>query len=151
MELNEGVGNMRNIVETAIDAGVFKTLVQAVEAADLVKTLSEEGPFTVCAPDDEAFSKLPGGTLESLLKDQESLRQVLLFHVASGQVMSRDIVKMQSVQTLQGEELKIDITRGVQIGDAQVTQPDIECSNGVIHVIDRVLIPKSIKMHAAPR
>ncbi len=141
---------MRNIVETAIDAGVFKTLVQAVEAADLTETLSEGGPFTVCAPDDEAFSKLPGGALESLLKDRESLRQVLLFHVASGQVMSRDIVSLDSVKTLQGEELKIDITQGVQIGEAQVTQPDIECSNGVIHVIDRVLIPKSAQIHAAP-
>jgi transforming growth factor-beta-induced protein len=141
---------MRNIVETAIDAGVFKTLVQAVEAADLTETLSEGGPFTVCAPDDEAFSKLPGGVLESLLKDSENLRQVLLFHVASGQVMSQDIVSLDSVKTLQGEELKIDITQGVQIGEAQVTQPDIECSNGVIHVIDRVLIPKSVQIHAAP-
>lgn len=145
------VGNMKNIVETAIEAGVFKTLVQAVKAADLVETLSEEGPFTVCAPDDEAFSKLPGRALDSLLKDRESLRQVLLFHVASGQVMSRDIVKLQSVKTLQGEELKIDITQGVQVGEAQVTQPDIECSNGVIHVIDRVLIPKSVQIHASPR
>jgi len=142
---------MRNIVETAIDAGVFKTLVQTIEAADLVETLSEAGPFTVCAPDDEAFSKLPEGALDSLLNDKESLKQVLLYHVASGQVMSREIVNLQSVKTLQGEELKIDITSGVQIGEAQVTEPDIECSNGVIHVIDRVLIPKSVQMHAAPR
>ncbi|MCQ1536852.1 fasciclin domain-containing protein [Methanosarcina sp. KYL-1] len=142
---------MKNIVETAIQAGAFNTLVQAIKAADLVETLSIEGPFTVCAPTDEAFSKLPSGTIDSLLKDKESLKQVLLYHVASGQAMSRDIVKLKSVKTLQGEELKIDITHGVKVGDAQVTQPDIECSNGVIHVIDRVLIPKSVHMHAAPR
>lgn len=136
---------MANIVETAIQAGEFQTLVRAIEAADLVDTLSNEGPFTVCAPNDAAFSKLPSGLLNNLLEDKQSLKQVLLYHVASGTAMSRDIVSMKSVKTLQGEELKIDLSRGLQIGDAQVTQPDIECSNGVIHVIDSVLIPMSVQ------
>ncbi|MDD3043706.1 MAG: fasciclin domain-containing protein [Methanosarcinaceae archaeon] len=136
---------MENIVETARQAGSFNTLVRAIEAADLVETLSKEGPFTVCAPTDKAFSKLPSGLLNSLLQDKQSLEQVLLYHVASGKAMSRDIVNMKSVKTLQGDELRIDSSRGVQLEDARVTQADIECSNGVIHVIDSVLIPSSVQ------
>jgi uncharacterized surface protein with fasciclin (FAS1) repeats len=137
---------MKNIVETAIDAENFTTLVKAVQAADLVDTLSGPGPFTVFAPTDAAFSKLPAGTLESVLEDKQKLAKILTYHVVSGKYMASDVKKLKSVATLQGELVTVEVHRlfhrGVKIDDAQVIHPDIECTNGVIHVIDSVLMPK---------
>lgn len=133
---------MKNLVETAIEAGDFKTLVKAVQEADLVDTLGSEGPFTVFAPTDEAFSKLPEGTIESLLNDKEKLTNILTYHVVSGKVMSNEVIKIKNAKTVNGKEVSIDSENGVKIDDATVIKPDIECSNGVIHVIDKVLLPE---------
>ncbi len=132
---------MPNIVETAISAGTFKTLVQAVQAADLVGTLSGEGPFTVFAPDDGAFAKLPAGTIESLLKDIPKLKDILTYHVVAGKVMAADVAGLTSAKTVQGKEVSIDTKDGVKVNEAKVTKADIEADNGVIHVVDAVLIP----------
>jgi uncharacterized surface protein with fasciclin (FAS1) repeats len=132
---------MKNIVETAIDAGSFKTLVAAVEAADLVDTLTSEGPFTVFAPTDEAFAKLPKGTVESLLKDKAKLTSILTYHVVSGKVMSKDVMDLKKAKTVQGQDINIDTKSGVKINNANVVKADIETSNGVIHVIDTVILP----------
>lgn len=131
------------IVETAVGAKDFKTLVAALKAAGLVETLSDEGPFTVFAPTDEAFAKLPEGTLESLLKpeNKEKLIAILKYHVVPGKVMAADVVKLNKAKTAEGSELKIDATDGVKINGAKVVKTDINCANGVIHVIDAVLIP----------
>lgn len=133
---------MKNIVETAIEAGNFKTLVKAVETAGLVETLSKEGPFTVFAPTDAAFAKLPEGTIEALLKDKQRLKAVLTYHVVAGKVMSKDVMGLKSAKTLQGQEVSIDTTKGVKINEANVVKTDIETTNGVIHVIDTVILPK---------
>ncbi|RIK68649.1 MAG: beta-Ig-H3/fasciclin [Planctomycetota bacterium] len=133
----------KNIVETAVAAGSFKTLATALKAADLIDTLSGEGPFTVLAPTDAAFAKLPAGALDNLLKNKDQLRAVLFQHVVSGKAMSKDVVKMTSIKTLLGQTVPVDASKGVRIGSATVTQPDIACSNGVIHVIDTVLLPKN--------
>ena len=138
---------MKNIVETAIDAGSFDTLVAAVKAADLVKTLSSPGPFTVFAPTDEAFAKLPAGTIDALLKDKAKLTSILTYHVVSGKVMANDVKTLSSAVTVQGQDLSIDakrwhLHRNVKVNGANVIKADIECSNGVIHVIDKVLMPK---------
>ncbi|MFA6511643.1 MAG: fasciclin domain-containing protein [Patescibacteria group bacterium] len=132
----------KNIVETAIDAGSFTTLVSAVQAADLVETLSGEGPFTVFAPTDEAFAKLPSGTLESLLENKEGLAKILTYHVVAGKVMSADVAALSEATTVQGGTLTFDTNNGVKVNNAMVTQADIETNNGVIHVIDTVLIPE---------
>jgi len=130
-----------NIVETAINAGNFKTLVAAVQAAGLVDTLSGEGPFTVFAPTDEAFADL-SQSLEDIMANKSLLTKVLTYHVVSGKVMSSELTGKTQVATLEGGELKIDTSSGVRINLANVVTPDIECSNGVIHVIDRVLLPQ---------
>src|SRR6476646_10548640 len=133
-----------DIVDTAV-AGNFNTLVAAVKAAGLVETLKGPGPFTVCAPTDEAFAKLPAGTLESLLKpeNKERLRNILLYHVVAGKVMARDVMKMDSAKTAEGEGLDIKtMDGGVMVNNAHVVKTDIPASNGVIHVIDAVLLPK---------
>ena len=132
---------MPTIVEVAVAAGNFKTLVAAVTAAGLVDTLNGTGPFTVFAPTDEAFAKLPAGTVDSLLKDIPMLTKILTYHVVSGQVMASDVVKLESAKTLEGGEVKIDATSGVKINDAAVIQADVTASNGVIHAIDTVLTP----------
>ncbi len=132
---------MKNIVETAIDAGSFKTLVAAVEAADLVDTLTSKGPFTVFAPTDEAFAKLPKGTVESLLKDKAKLTSILTYHVVSGKVMSKDVINLKKAKTVQGQDINIDTKSGVKVNNANVVKADIETSNGVIHVIDTVILP----------
>jgi uncharacterized surface protein with fasciclin (FAS1) repeats len=134
---------MANIVETAIAAGSFKTLVKAVQAADLVDTLKGPGPFTVLAPTDEAFGKLPAATLTAVLADKAKLTAILTHHVIAGKVLAADVVALngKSAKTLQGGELKIDTSKGVTIGGANVTKTDIVTDNGVIHVIDTVLIP----------
>jgi len=133
---------MKDVVETAIDAGNFKTLVKAVQEAGLVETLQGEGPFTIFAPTDEAFEKLPPGTIESLLNDKEKLTEILTYHVVPNKVMSNNVINITSAPTANGKELSINTTNGVKVDNANVVQTDIECSNGVIHVIDTVLIPK---------
>ena len=134
-----------DIVETAMAGGVFNTLVSAVQAADLVETLKGEGPFTVFAPTDEAFAALPEGTLDDLLKpeNKDQLAAILTYHVLPGKVMSGDIAgKTMDAETVQGTTIAIDATSGVKVNDAMVTSADIETSNGVIHVIDKVLLPE---------
>lgn len=138
----ESKNTMGTIVETAIAAGNFNTLVAAVKAAGLVETLSGPGPFTVFAPTDAAFAKLPAGTVESLLKDTTKLASILTYHVVPGKVMAKDVMGLTSAKTVQGGMLKIDTSNGVKINDAVVTTADIETSNGVIHVIDTVLLPQ---------
>jgi uncharacterized surface protein with fasciclin (FAS1) repeats len=138
---------MADIVDTAVAAGTFKTLVAAVTAAKLVETLKGRGPFTVFAPTDEAFAKLPKGTVESLLKDIPKLTSILTYHVVPGKVMAADVVKLKSAKTVQGQEVKIDaakwhLHKNVKINDAEVVKADIVTDNGVIHVIDKVLLPK---------
>lgn len=130
-----------DIVDTAVAAGSFKTLVKAVQAAGLVETLKGEGPFTVFAPTDEAFAKLPPGTLDALLKDKAKLQAVLTYHVVPGKVMAADVAKVKTAKTVQGQNLAIDTSNGVKVGNANVVKTDIVTSNGVIHVIDTVLIP----------
>jgi uncharacterized surface protein with fasciclin (FAS1) repeats len=133
-----------DIVETAVAAGDFQTLVAAVQAADLVETLQSPGPYTVFAPTDEAFAKLPAGTVENLLKpeNRQQLRSVLLYHVVPGKVMASDVVKLDSARTAQGSSLDIQTAGGsVMVDAANVVKTDIECSNGVIHVIDAVILP----------
>lgn len=133
---------MNTIVETAVNAGNFKTLVAAVQAAGLVDTLNGTGPFTVFAPTDEAFAKLPEGTVEGLLGDKEKLTKILTYHVVSGKVMAADVSGMTEAPSLEGGMLKVDASNGVMINNAHVVTADIECSNGVIHVIDTVLLPQ---------
>ncbi|KOO57695.1 beta-Ig-H3/fasciclin [Rheinheimera sp. KL1] len=132
-----------DIVDTAVAAGSFNTLVTAVKAADLVDTLKGAGPFTVFAPNDAAFAKVPAADLEALLKDKAALGNVLTYHVVAGKVMASDVVKLTSAKTVQGQELKIAVKDGVVYVDgAKVISTDIETSNGVIHVIDSVVLPK---------
>lgn len=134
-----------DIVDTAVAAGNFKTLVAAVQAAGLVDTLKGKGPFTVFAPTDEAFAKLPAGTVDDLLKpeNKEKLVGILTYHVIPGKVMSGDIAgKKTDVATVQGSKLSVDATSGVKVDGASVVTADIEASNGVIHVIDTVVLPK---------
>jgi uncharacterized surface protein with fasciclin (FAS1) repeats len=132
----------KDIVETATSAGSFKTLVAAIQAAGLTETLKGKGPFTVFAPTDEAFAKLPPGTLDGLLKDKEKLSQILTYHVVPGSVMAKD-VKPGDVPTANGKMLKVSAEGGrVKVDNANVTKTDIAADNGVIHVIDAVVIPK---------
>ena len=133
-----------DIVDTAIAAGQFNTLAKAVQAAGLVDALKAEGPLTVFAPTDEAFAKLPAGTLESLLKpeNKDKLTAILTYHVVSGKVMAADVVKIKSAKTLNGQAAPIKTANGgVTVGGAKVVKTDIETSNGVIHVIDSVMLP----------
>jgi uncharacterized surface protein with fasciclin (FAS1) repeats len=132
---------MSDIVDTAVSAGSFGTLVAAVKAAGLVETLKGAGPFTVFAPTDEAFAKLPAGTVDALLKDIPKLKKILTYHVVSGKVMAADVVKLKSATTVEGSDVKIDASSGVKVNDATVTTPDVAADNGVIHIIDTVLIP----------
>lgn len=135
---------MHDIIDTAVAAGSFKTLAAALTAAKLVETLKGDGPFTVFAPTDEAFAKLPAGTVESLLKDIPKLTAILTYHVVPGSVMASDVMGMdgQSAKTVNGAALTISTKDGVKLnGEATVVKTDIACTNGVIHVIDTVLIP----------
>jgi len=133
----------KDIVDTAVAAGSFKTLAAALTAADLVSTLKGAGPFTVFAPTDEAFAKLPAGTVETLLKPENKakLQRILTYHVVAGNVMAADVVKMTSAKAVSGDMLTIKTTSGVMINGAKVVKADIRTSNGVIHVIDTVLLP----------
>jgi uncharacterized surface protein with fasciclin (FAS1) repeats len=142
----EEKAELKDIVDTAVAAGGFGTLVAAVKAADLVETLKGKGPFTVFAPTDEAFKKLPAGTLESLLKPENKgkLAGILTYHVVSGKVMAADVVSLKSAKTVQGGEVAIVVDGDkVSVDGAAVTATDIQCSNGVIHVIDTVILPKT--------
>jgi uncharacterized surface protein with fasciclin (FAS1) repeats len=136
-------GHAKDIVDTAVGAGTFSTLVAAVEAAGLVDTLKGEGPFTVFAPTDEAFAALPEGTVESLLlpENKDQLVAILTYHVVPGKVMSTDLSDDMSAATVNGAEIMIDLDNGVMINDASVVTADIEATNGVIHVIDSVILP----------
>lgn len=135
----------KDIVDTAVSAGSFKTLVAAVKAAGLVDTLKGDGPFTVFAPTDAAFAKLPAGTVEDLLKPENKakLTAILTYHVLPGKVMSNDIAgKKLDAKTVQGQEISVDATKGVRVNSATVTTADLVTTNGVIHVIDTVIMPK---------
>ncbi len=140
---------MTDIVDTAVNAGSFNTLVAAVKAANLVDTLKGPGPFTVFAPTDEAFAKLPAGTVDALLKDIPQLTKILTYHVVSGKVMAADVVKLKSATTVEGSDVKIDASSGVKVNDSTVVTPDVAADNGVIHVIDAVLMPTSVATAAA--
>lgn len=135
----------KNVVDTAIAAGDFKTLVTALKAVDLVKTLEGKGPFTVFAPTDEAFAKLPKGTLDDLLKPENKgkLAAILTYHVVPGKVMAADVVKLSKAKTVQGSDVTIKVNGDkVMVDNANVTKTDIKCKNGVIHIIDTVMMPK---------
>jgi uncharacterized surface protein with fasciclin (FAS1) repeats len=132
----------KDIVDTAVAAGSFSTLVTAVQTAGLVETLKGEGPFTLFAPNDEAFAKIPSEQLSALLADKEKLTAVLTYHVVPGKVMAADVAGLTSAKSVQGQELRIDTSDGVKVNDAKVIKTDIAASNGVIHVIDTVLMPK---------
>ena len=131
----------QDIVDTAVKAGSFKTLVAAVQAAGLVDTLKGPGPFTVFAPSDEAFAKIPKASLDALLADKAALTKVLTYHVVPGKVMAKD-VKAGMVKTVQGQELKLSTSPSVMVDQSKVVATDVAASNGVIHVIDTVLMPK---------
>ncbi|MEH2172008.1 fasciclin domain-containing protein [Nostoc sp.] len=133
---------MPDIIDTAINAGTFNTLVTAITTAGLDTALKGSGPFTVFAPTDEAFSKLPSGTVEALLEDVIELRKVLEYHVVAQKIVAVDLAQLSEVTTTQGTDLKIDSNNGVKVNDATVVTPDVSADNGVIHVIDRVLIPQ---------
>lgn len=141
------VGRAGDIVETAVGAGTFKTLAAALTAADLVETLKGTGPFTVFAPTDEAFAKLPAGTLDTLLKPENKgkLKEILLLHVVPGSVMAADVVKLTEAKTAGGKTVKISTAGGVKVGTAtgmsNVKTTDVKASNGVIHIIDAVILP----------
>ncbi|MEM7296535.1 MAG: fasciclin domain-containing protein [Pseudomonadota bacterium] len=135
----------KDIVDTASDAGSFETLLTAATAAGLVDTLEGDGPFTVFAPTDEAFAALPAATVQELLKaeNKEQLVEVLIYHIITGKVMSTDLSDDMTTTTVQGGDLMIDLDSGVMVNDATVVTADIETSNGVIHVIDKVILPQS--------
>lgn len=133
---------MKNIIDTAIAHGDFDTLAKALTVADLVGTLEGVGPFTVFAPTDEAFAKIKKETLDAVMADKEKLARILKYHVLAGKRLSGDIAKLPAATTLEGGEVKIDTTQKTKINDALVTEADVECSNGVIHIIDTVLMSK---------
>lgn len=142
--LADGHGKAKDIVDTAVAAGSFETLVAAVKAADLVETLKGEGPFTVFAPTDAAFAALPEGTVENLLKpeNKDQLVSILTYHVVPGKVMSDDLTEGQMATTVQGSDVTITLAGGPKVDGANIVTPDVEASNGVIHVIDAVILPK---------
>ncbi len=143
--IGTGAASAQTIVDVAASNPSFSTLVKALTAADLVDTLAGEGPFTVFAPTDEAFAALPEGTLEALLADKEQLVKVLTYHVVAGKVMAADVVGLDTATSVQGEPIAISVMDGkVMVNGANVTATDIEASNGVIHVIDAVILPPSM-------
>lgn len=132
---------MADLIDTAQQAGTFKTLIQAIGAADLAEILKTPGPYTVFAPTDEAFAKLPKDTLESLMDDIPKLKRIVLYHVAFGDVRAEDLMEIDEAPTVEGSVLGIESSDGIKVNDAKVLQTDILTDNGVIHVIDTVLIP----------
>ena len=144
---NMGAATDKNIVDTTVAAGSFKTLAKALQAADLVETLKGAGPFTVFAPTDEAFAKLPAGTLESLLapENKQKLRRVLSYHVVPGKVMAADVARLKSATAVSGDSIALDSDNGVvRVDQARVIKTDIAAVNGVIHVIDAVILPRGL-------
>lgn len=143
---SRAIASDKDILETAAAAGSFKTLATALTEAGLIETLKGEGPFTVFAPTDEAFAKIPKADLDKLLGDKEALKKVLLYHVVSGKVMSADVVKLKSAKTVEGSAVKIAVKgKTVMINGAKVVTVDVEARNGVIHVIDTVIMPPAKK------
>lgn len=145
LALSMSVAKAADIVDTASAAGSFKTLITAVKAAGLVDTLKGKGPFTVFAPTDEAFAKLPNGTLDNLLKpeNKKQLVAILTYHVVPGKVMSKDLAGQKTMaKSVEGSEIAVDATNGVKVDNAKVVKADIQASNGVIHAIDAVIMPK---------
>ena len=144
LALSSFAASAADIVDTAVSAGNFTTLVAAVKAAGLVDTLKSAGPFTVFAPTDAAFAKLPAGTVEALLKDPEKLKGILLYHVVSGKVMAAQVVNMKTAKSVEGAPIMIMAKGGkVMVDNANVVKTDIACDNGVIHVIDTVIMPNA--------
>jgi len=140
---HKGASSKKDIVTIAVESGKFNTLAKALTEAGLVEALKSDGPFTVFAPTDEAFAKLPKGTIEALLNDKETLKKILLYHVVSGQVTSTEVVSLNKAETLSGQNIKIQTKDGaVMINDSKVTTADVMAKNGVIHIIDTVLIPE---------
>jgi uncharacterized surface protein with fasciclin (FAS1) repeats len=133
---------MADIVDVAVSAGTFKTLVAAVKAAGLVETLKGKGPFTVFAPSDDAFAKLPKGTVEGLLADLPKLKSILTYHVVAGRVTAADVMKLTTAKTVQGQSVTFQTNGGVKVNGANVVTADVEADNGIIHVIDSVILPK---------
>lgn len=145
---NSNSKSTKNIVETAIEAGSFTTLAAGLKAAGLLDTLAGPGPFTVFAPSDEAFKKLPAGTLDALLKDKAKLKSILTYHVASGHLLAKDLLSAD-LKTVEGSPVHVTVSGAkVQVNNSHVTKADIVASNGVIHVIDAVLLPKDVKLMA---
>ena len=140
---NAGNLSKKDIVDTAISNSDFSTLVTAVQAADLVEALKSEGPYTVFAPTNEAFEKIPAEKLQALLEDKEALRAVLTYHVVPGKVLAKDVVNLSKASTVNGRDIQITTDNGVMVNNAKVIATDIKTSNGVIHVIDTVILPKS--------
>jgi uncharacterized surface protein with fasciclin (FAS1) repeats len=132
---------MADILETARNAGTFNTLVKAVEAAGLVDTLNSPGPYTVFAPVDEAFNRLPEGVLDQLLQDVSKLKKIVAYHVVFGDVRAEDLLEIEEAETVEGSVLVVDTTKGYKVNQAIVLQPDILTDNGVIHAIDSILMP----------
>jgi uncharacterized surface protein with fasciclin (FAS1) repeats len=132
---------MADLVDIAVSAGTFKTLVAAVQAAGLVDTLKGKGPFTVFAPSDEAFAKLPKGTVEGLLKDLPKLKSILTYHVVPGMVTAADVMKLTTAKTVQGQSVTFHTNGGVKVNGAKVVTADVKADNGIIHVIDSVILP----------
>lgn len=139
---------MADIIETAVKAGKFQTLVQALEAAELVDSLKQPGPFTIFAPIDAAFEQLPDGSLDQLLQDKVKLRKILAYHVGFGDVRAEDLAETDEVPTMEGSVLAVDTTEGYQVNQVRILQTDILADNGVIHVIDAVLMPAVLAGHS---
>jgi uncharacterized surface protein with fasciclin (FAS1) repeats len=133
---------MADLVDVAVSAGTFKTLVAAVQAAGLVDTLKGKGPFTIFAPSDDAFAKLPKGTVEGLLKDLPKLKSILTYHVVAGKVTAAEVMKLTSAKTVNGQLVTIQANGGVKVNGANVVTADVMADNGIIHVIDSVILPK---------
>lgn len=132
---------MKNLVETAIEAGIFKTLIKVIQESGLFDILSKEGPYTIFAPTDEAFSKLPSGTMDNLFQDKEKLTDILTYHVVQDKIMSNDVIKLKKADTINGKQIKIRTDNRVKIDEANIIKTNIECTNGIIHIIDQVLLP----------
>jgi len=139
---------MADLIQTAVNAGSFQTLIQALEAADLIETLKQPGPFTVFAPVDAAFHQLPDNSLDQLLQDPAKLKKILAYHVGFGDVRAEDLAETDEVPTMEGSVLAVDTAQGYQINEANVVQADILADNGVIHAIDAVLMPAVLAGHS---
>lgn len=138
---------MADLLETAVNAGSFKTLVKAVEAAGLVDIIKSPGPYTIFAPTDEAFAKLPEGTLEGLLEDKEKLKKILLYHAVFGEVLEENLAELDEAPTVEGSVVAIAHTDGYQVNEAKIVKTDILADNGVIHIVDTVLMPAMVSGH----